>query len=635
VSQAYEQTWQTLLSSANRQMFENLLSADTVNDLLEGDAMSDEETRLLTKIQGVTSDYWRAIEADYSVTYQGKTYTFDSLSQITNYDEYTAVYTLLAKARNQAAASVLANIVPTCNAYARLEGYSNYADYAYAELYGRDYTSADSAKLYSVVKSEIVPLYNRVQQILSFNSDFDQQALNSQYDFTSQNVVLDTAASYMSEISDEYADMLTYMRTKNLVDIGLDAAKLGVSFTSYIPYYGLALIFSGAQNGTAEDFSTFLHEFGHFAYYMYMQEDISHDVNEFFSQGMEVLFLNFADDIFGESGDTYRLNILGQMLQTIIEGCLYDEFQVKVYQLSNPTVHDINVLFHDISEEYGYVYMHDEDEAYNWVTTPHTFIQPFYYISYATSALSAAELLVRSDEDFDKAADKYLSMVSSHDEYTYKAFFKEAGFTDVFSTAGLQKITSGLKDYLYNEICDISDTQSLKGHWAENVLLTSAALGLLKGDDDGNLRPNATTTRAEAFTILWRGYGSEGGEAYGFTDVAANAWYAKAANWAGRSGISTGSDGGRFDANSSLTREQLVTILYRLAKSENEGDEPLGQASLSGFPDSDKIADWATEAFAWAVDAKLVQGTEKGLLEPKRAATRAEVMSIICAYFGI
>jgi hypothetical protein len=438
----------------------------------------------------------------------------------------------------------------------------------------------------------------------------------------------------MPEISDEYAEMLAYMRNKELADIGASSSKLGVSFTTYIPYFGLALIFCGSQSGTATDLSNFLHEFGHFAYYMFQQEDISHDVNEFFSQGMEVLFMHFADDMFGESGDTYRLNILGQQLQSIIEGCLYDEFQVKLYQMDNPTVHDINVLFHDISLEYGYSYMHDDEEAYNWVTTPHTFIQPFYYISYATSALSSVELLVRSYEDFDKAADKYLSMVADHDEYTYKAFFKEAGFADVFTTAGLEKIVSGLREYIYGEICDISDTASLKGHWAENVMLTAASLGLLKGDENGKLQPNDSTTRAETFTILWRAFGCEEGEAYGFKDVAANAWYAKAANWAGRSGLSTGSDGGRFDASSDLTREQLVTILYRMAQQQSDGEE-LGKASLSKFADSGKVADWAQDAFAWAVDAKLVQGTEKGLLEPKRAATRAEVMSIICSYFGL
>lgn len=583
------------------------------------------------------------MEADYTVEWRGQTYSFDNVNSLPD-EDYMEVYLQLVRNRNQAVAAVLVDAVPACNAYARSQGYANYADYTYALNYGRDYTPTDARQLYAIVKEKVVPLYLQVQQYALNNPDFNQQELNALYDFRNQLVVLNTAATYMPEISDEYANALAYLRLKDLLDINYNEKKLHVAFTTYIPHYNLAMIFNGAQSGTVYDFTSFLHEFGHFAYYMYQQEDIAHDVNEFFANGMEMLFLNFADDIFGEQyGDTYRINVVQDLLSGIVQGCLFDEFQQKVYQMEQPTVHDINVLYHDLSVQYGSVYAHEDDEAYNWVTTPHTFIQPFYYISYATSAFSAMELLIRADNDFEQAANKYLEMVANHESYTYRDFFAEAGFADVFNPDELNQLVDKLENYVYREICNIEQIEQVNQHWAKDDLLYAAGLGLLHCDEQGSLQPNAAINRAEAINILWRRFANKSMsvEAANFTDVPAEAWYAEAANWAAAIELISGVDGNRLAGGEPLTREELITMFYRLKKAQTSNAEPAAidamtiQSRLASYADQTQISDWAAEPMAWALASGLITGNEQNMLQPKNTATRAEMVTLLSKYLDM
>lgn len=122
VSRDYEATWQELLASDNRAMLEEMLSPGLIDQMEGAAADTAEMLTLKQQIQAVDDAYWRAVNADYQVAYQGKTYGFADLDNITDGDEYTAVYKQLAQARNRATAQLLADIVPVCNQYARLAG---------------------------------------------------------------------------------------------------------------------------------------------------------------------------------------------------------------------------------------------------------------------------------------------------------------------------------------------------------------------------------------------------------------------------------------------------------------------------------------------------------------------------------
>ena len=88
--------------------------------------------------------------------------------------------------------------------------------------------------------------------------------------------------------------------------------------------------------------------------------------------------------------------------------------------------------------------------------------------------------------------------------------------------------------------------------------------GITGGTGDGKFSPDATCTRAQAVTFLWRANGSPAvsGNA-AFSDVATNAYYAAAVKWAEKNGITGGIGGGLFGSDNDCTRAQIVTFLYR------------------------------------------------------------------------
>ena len=91
--------------------------------------------------------------------------------------------------------------------------------------------------------------------------------------------------------------------------------------------------------------------------------------------------------------------------------------------------------------------------------------------------------------------------------------------------------------------------------------------GITGGTGDGKFSPDATCTRAQAVTFLYRASGAPAvsGNA-AFSDVATNAYYAAAVKWAEKNGITGGIGGGLFGSNNNCTRAQIVTFLYRSVK---------------------------------------------------------------------
>lgn len=96
--------------------------------------------------------------------------------------------------------------------------------------------------------------------------------------------------------------------------------------------------------------------------------------------------------------------------------------------------------------------------------------------------------------------------------------------------------------------------------WYEKAQLWSKNKGISDGTE-----PNAAINRAQMVTMLWRAKGQPAaGGAATFTDVSADSYYAQAVAWAIENGITAGVGGGRFDPNSTCTRAQIATFLYRL-----------------------------------------------------------------------
>lgn len=158
--------------------------------------------------------------------------------------------------------------------------------------------------------------------------------------------------------------------------------------------------------------------------------------------------------------------------------------------------------------------------------------------------------------------------------------------------------------------------------------------GLMNGTSETTFSPDETMTRGQLVTILWRLEGSpEPSGPSPFTDLYQD-WYMKAVAWAAENGVVQGISATEFNPEGAINRQDLAVILYRYTENVLMGDVS-DRADLTGFPDYDQVADYAQDALAWANAAGLIQGAQEDdtiLLYPQRSATRAEAAAVMMRF---
>ena len=173
-----------------------------------------------------------------------------------------------------------------------------------------------------------------------------------------------------------------------------------------------------------------------------------------------------------------------------------------------------------------------------------------------------------------------------------------------------------------------SFTDLKKDTWYQDGVQYVLESRLMDGVGDGKFAPNAETSRAMVATILWRLAGSpQAGASGAFTDVASGTWYSDAAAWAAENGIANG-NGGAFDPNGAITREQLACMLYRYAQSQGKGFSGEWMMQLS-YADSEKVSSWAYEAMCWCTTNGILNGKDGNRLDPAGQASRAEAATML------
>ena len=155
--------------------------------------------------------------------------------------------------------------------------------------------------------------------------------------------------------------------------------------------------------------------------------------------------------------------------------------------------------------------------------------------------------------------------------------------------------------------------------------------GLMEGVTGTDFDPDATTTRAMMVTMLYRAAGKPASTGtVSFKDVPANAWFAKAVEWAASNGLVNGYSKDTFAPNDPITREQMATLLFRYAAYRH--DDVKARASLSSFEDADRISSWAVPAFRWADASGLICGLTDHMLDLRADSTRAQVAELMMRF---
>ena len=156
--------------------------------------------------------------------------------------------------------------------------------------------------------------------------------------------------------------------------------------------------------------------------------------------------------------------------------------------------------------------------------------------------------------------------------------------------------------------------------------------GYMMGMSDTVFGISGSVTRGQLVTILYRVAGAPGVEGLEnpFTDVEAGRFYTDAVIWAANNGIVSGVTEDTFAPNGAITREQIATILYRFDKAE-----PAVEDNLKQFPDGEKVSGYAKDAMNWAVSQGLISGIANGeetTLSATATATRAQIAVILFRY---
>lgn len=206
---------------------------------------------------------------------------------------------------------------------------------------------------------------------------------------------------------------------------------------------------------------------------------------------------------------------------------------------------------------------------------------------------------------------KSVGAVSS---YTFKNVRADATLTVTFAKA------SSLPFY------DVAESA-----WYYDSVVFVYNNGLMEGVSSTRFAPTADFSRAMIAQVL---YNLEGRPAVSrgktFTDVSASAWYADAVAWVTENGIFLGFGDGTFAPNTSISREQMATVLYRYVV--YKGYNVKSADSLDYFSDGKTVSAWAKEGVAWAVSNGILGGYTDGTLRPLGTASRAEVAKMLTVF---
>ena len=171
------------------------------------------------------------------------------------------------------------------------------------------------------------------------------------------------------------------------------------------------------------------------------------------------------------------------------------------------------------------------------------------------------------------------------------------------------------------------------GAYYYDAVLWAAEGGIVTGTDAVHFSPDASCTRAQLVTFLWRAAGSPAvNYAMNFNDVDGGAYYAEAVRWAASEKVVEGTTAETFAPDAAVTRAQVVTMLYRFAKAQGM-DTTQGGMAIREFDDFDAVPAYALEAMDWAVNAGVLKGDNNRLL-PQDNCTRAQIVTMLYRVLG-
>ncbi len=441
---------QDALKSECADALKEVWSEEDIEYFEEYEALNDKEKELKSTEQELINQYNVEAVKTYTYTINKKEYALDELLDAVyngeiSYEQYVEGYYGCINATADVLAPIYVDLVKTRMQIAKEAGYDNYNDYAYEESYERDYTPEDAQEFCDEVKETLVPAFNSFANNIDYSSiSATMDEVANQYSAEEQ---FEMISKYLDKVDPVLASNYEYMKKYHLYDIAHGDKKSDGGYTVFIPVYNQPFIYVQPTE-SFYDVMTYVHEFGHYNSYCVNVNDAAGavqnlDLAEIASQALELLYTDFYGDMLGEQYAEYAEDYtLYQRVDSVLEGCLYDEFQRNVYLLDEDevTVEKINAIFTEVGNEYynGY-YAKGMGDTF-WTMISHNFESPLYYISYAVSVVPALEVWEIAQEDFDEARETYMEIVRAGESNGYKETLEEIGVGTPFDGETIPKI---------------------------------------------------------------------------------------------------------------------------------------------------------------------------------------------------
>lgn len=359
----------------------------------------------------------------------------------------------------QKSAEIYLRAVEQNRQIARISGYDGYMEYAYAQMYNRDYTPADTAAMRALVKEYLAPmlpvLLNRLQDAAAVLSRTDQAEVYRilQTDVTGLGVVpgLGTPVQTVVGMVDAYFDSVggdmkrvyhdMWDSNRYILTFSSETSMAG-AFSVYFYKLGYPLFYFGSGY---QDLYTVIHEFGHcYAMGKSASMGIPLDLAEVNSQGNEWLFTSFLRDRISAKAYTYL--VMYRLLSDIASICncvAVNDFEIYVYSHSDYTADSLDAVMAQILQDLGvadiFSQLYQSPTSYwHYVTIDN----PGYYISYAMSLLPSLDLYAASLDDYATAAAAYLQLATVGEHDTFLQSLEKAGIGTPFNAQTYQDIAA-------------------------------------------------------------------------------------------------------------------------------------------------------------------------------------------------
>ncbi len=236
-------------------------------------------------------------------------------------------------------------------------------------------------------------------------------------------------------------------------------------------------------------------------------------------------------------------------------------------------------------------------------------------------------------EVVDSSGNKLEVTDQGNGTYTFRMPGRRVTVTAAFAPDGSYSTCPG------DHTCPIwSYTDIEPAAWYHDGVHYIIEQGLMTGYGNGIFKPDANTSRAMIAVMLWRLEGSPVvNYLLDFEDVKADAWYTEAIRWAKSEGIIGGYGNGCWGPDDAVTREQMVTILWRYAQYKGY-DVSVGEnTNILSYDDAFDVAEYAIPAMQWACGSGMVQGMndpdgEGMILAPESKGTRAQIATMIMRF---